>query len=455
MKLLALLRRPGPRLLWSGQVTSATGDRLYGVALIWITLRLTGSPAAVGLVTLADTLPFLATSLVSGALADRRDALRLARAVNLAQALIVAVIPAAYLAGHLDVPVLAAVACLLSALEAFCLPSLQASLPRLVEPRALTPMVSLLDSTDRLARVLGPGAISLLVVIVPEVHLFSLDAASLAVSAFCLSRVLRYAAPPTGPAARGNSEAASEGAARSERAAEPEGSAKASGRLAASLAGGWQVIWRHTTIRNAAALRTACNLAWPAFTIGVPFLVADRYHRGIGGYGLVLGAFGPAIWPATCCPAASANPACCAGAAWPGACAASGSPSWRKPRCSGCSCWPAPPWASAPRSPTSPLTPTSPAPSTSPCSRASTLRSASWSSRPGRSACPSPLCSSATSVPGPRLPWLARLSACAAITCAAVAALIRRGVTPRRPGRPGRVRRPGIAGELPRPPAAR
>lgn len=264
MKLLALLRRPGPRLLWSGQVTSATGDRLYGVALIWITLRLTGSPAAVGLVTLADTLPFLATSLVSGALADRRDALRLARAVNLAQALIVAVIPAAYLAGHLDVPVLAAVACLLSALEAFCLPSLQASLPRLVEPRALTPMVSLLDSTDRLARVLGPGAISLLVVIVPEVHLFSLDAASLAVSAFCLSRVLRYAAPPTGPAARGNSEAASEGAARSERAAEPEGSAKASGRLAASLAGGWQVIWRHTTIRNAAALRTACNLAWPA-----------------------------------------------------------------------------------------------------------------------------------------------------------------------------------------------
>jgi hypothetical protein len=57
-------------------------------------------------------------------------------------------------------------------------------------------MVSLLDSTDRLARILGPGAISLLVVIVPEIRLFSLDAASFVVSAFCLGRVLRHARPP-------------------------------------------------------------------------------------------------------------------------------------------------------------------------------------------------------------------------------------------------------------------
>jgi DHA3 family macrolide efflux protein-like MFS transporter len=171
-------------------------------------------------------------------------------------------------AGRLVMPVLAAVACGLSALEAFCLPSLQASLPRLVEPESLTPMVSLLDSTDRLARILGPGAISLLVVIVPEIHLFSLDAASFVVSAFCLGRVLGHARPPA------------------VRAHQPAQS------RSAQLAAGWRVIWRHGLIRNAAALRTACNLAWPAFTIGVPFLVADHFHRGVGAYGLVLGAFG-------------------------------------------------------------------------------------------------------------------------------------------------------------------
>jgi len=450
MKLMALLRQPGPRLLWSGQVTSATGDRLYGVALIWITLRLTGSPAAVSLVTLADTLPFLVTSLVSGALADRRDALRLARGVNLAQALIVAVIPAAYLAGHLDVPVLAAVACLLSALEAFCLPSLQASLPRLVEPRALTPMVSLLDSTDRLARVLGPGAISLLVVIVPEVHLFSLDAASFAVSAFCLSRVLRHAAPPGVPAAPGKPEAVSEGAAAPEGAAACEGSAGASGRLAASLVAGWQVIWRQTTIRNAAALRAACNLAWPAFTIGVPFLVADRYHRGIGGYGLVLGAFGvgnlagnllsgrigESRLPRWCCLAW--------GACGLGLAAMAQAPSF---------------WLFVPASAAVGV-----------CTPLANVTVDAYIARTVDQALLARVyatqrflvvAAGAAGLPVAAL-FIRHLGAGAAltlagafITCAAVAALIRRGVTPRRPGRPGRARRPGTAGESPRPAAAR
>jgi MFS family permease len=39
-------------------------------------------------------------------------------------------------------------------------------------------------------------------------------------------------------------------------------------------------------------LRGVCNLAWPAFTLTTPFLVAHRYQHGVGGYGLVLAAFG-------------------------------------------------------------------------------------------------------------------------------------------------------------------
>jgi MFS transporter, DHA3 family, macrolide efflux protein len=268
MKLTALLRKPGPRLLWFGQVTSVTGDRLYGVALIWVTLRLTGSPAAVSLVSLAGSLPFLAASLISGGVADARDGLRLARTVNIAQALVVAVVPVAYLAGRLDVPVLVIVAGALSVLEAFCLPALQASLPRLVERDSLTPMVSLLDSTDRLARILGPGMIGLLVLAVPEIHLFTLDAVSFAVSACCLSRVIRQARP------------------LARRAGRPAGS------RSALIAAGWQVLRRHAVLRRAVALRTVANLAWPAFTIGVPFLVTGHYHRGLAAYGLVLGAFG-------------------------------------------------------------------------------------------------------------------------------------------------------------------
>jgi DHA3 family macrolide efflux protein-like MFS transporter len=281
MGLIALFRQAAPRLMWAGQLASATGDRLYAVALTWLTLRLTGSPAAVSLVTLASTLPFLATSVISGALADRHDGLRLARAANITQALMVAVVPVAYLAGYLSLPALAAVACELSALEAFCLPSLQASLPRLVERGWLTPMVSMLDTTDRLARIIGPGAIGLLVVIVPEIHLFTIDAASFAVSALCLTRLTHYTRPP---APLGNERATWL------RAARPASGCQVTPGW--QVTSGWQVIWQHGALRYAAMLRGAANLAWPAFTIGTPFLVAGDYHRGVGAYGLVLGAFG-------------------------------------------------------------------------------------------------------------------------------------------------------------------
>jgi GrpB-like predicted nucleotidyltransferase (UPF0157 family) len=267
MRITALLRRRQARLLWLGQVASVTGDRLYGVALIWITLRLTGSPAAVGLVALANTLPFLAASLVSGAVVDRRDGLRLARMVDISRVLLVGAIPFVYLTGHLNVVALAVIAAALSGLEAFFLPALQANLPRLVGPESLTPMVSLLDSTDRLGRVLGPGAIGLLVA-VPEIHLFTIDAVSFVVSAVCITVLLKHAAAAAAPGRT------------------------ATESRTAQLTAGWREIWRRPLLRRTVALRCACNLAWPAYTLGVPFLVADRYHGGIGAYGLVLGAFG-------------------------------------------------------------------------------------------------------------------------------------------------------------------
>ena len=267
MRITALLRRRQPRLLWLGQVASVTGDRLYGVALIWITLRLTGSPAAVGLVALANTLPFLATSLVSGAVVDRRDRLRLARMVDISRVLLVGAIPFVYLTGHLNVVALVVIAAALSGLEAFFLPALQASLPRLIGPESLTSMVSLLDSTDRLGRVLGPGAIGLLVA-VPEIHLFTIDAVSFVVSAVCITVLLKHAAPAAAPGRT------------------------ATESRTALLTAGWREIWRRPLLRRTVALRCVCNLAWPAYSLGVPFLVADRYHGGIGAYGLVLGAFG-------------------------------------------------------------------------------------------------------------------------------------------------------------------
>ena len=265
--LIGLLRRPGPRLLWLSQVGSVAGDRIYSLALSWATLRLTGSPTAVAVVTLAQILPFLAVSVVSGAIVDKCDALRLARVVDIARALIVTVIPVAYLTDHLSVATLAAVAGLLSGLDAFFLPSLQSSLPQLGEPTALMGMVSLLDSTDRLGRILGPGLVGVLAVSVPEIHLFTVDSVSFLLSAVLLTALGRHIVP---------------------RPLDPRPTGENQRRLTA----GWHAIHQRPVIRDGVALRTICNLAWPTFTLAVPFAVAHRYHHGVGGYGLVLGAFG-------------------------------------------------------------------------------------------------------------------------------------------------------------------
>ena len=217
---LGLLWEGPPRLLWMGQVASVAGDRLYRVTVVWFTVQLTGS---------------------AGAVADGRDGLRLARTVDRIRADVVA------------------------------LPALQASLPRLVERARLTPMVALLDSTDRLGRVLGPGAVGLLAVLVPRSTCSRWDSVSFLASALCLTFLVRTARP------------------------RPEPAVAMTGSRMSALTAGWRELAHRAELRHALILRGLCNLAWPAFTIGAPFVVAHRYHLGIGAYGLALGAFGAGL----------------------------------------------------------------------------------------------------------------------------------------------------------------
>ena len=103
------------------------GDRLYSVAVVWFTVQLTGSAAAVAVVSLADTVPFLVVSLFAGAVADSRDGLGLARSVDVIRAGVVGSVPILYFIGQLHLVGLVVVAAALSSMEAFFLPALQAS----------------------------------------------------------------------------------------------------------------------------------------------------------------------------------------------------------------------------------------------------------------------------------------------------------------------------------------
>ena len=65
------LARRDFRLLLGGSAISALGDQFTLVALPWLVLKLTGNPAALGLVLATAALPRAAFVLIGGAVVDR------------------------------------------------------------------------------------------------------------------------------------------------------------------------------------------------------------------------------------------------------------------------------------------------------------------------------------------------------------------------------------------------
>jgi MFS family permease len=268
VRVLRLLRRPVPLAVWTGQLLSVTGDQLYAMAVLWLVLELTGSAKLMATVSLAESVPYVLTGFLGAGLISRSRRLRGLIRLDLISAVLVAVIPVSYLLGLRSVLLLCAVAALLSAAEALFDPALAAVLPDLVPRTDLQPMIALTDSTDRLARVLGPGCAGLLLLLMPETGLFAVDAASFLVSAAALLATARLLGrrPDAGPGAH---------------------EMRTSGLL-----DGAREMLRRPNLRVGLAVRGSCCLAWSAFTIGLPFELTHRLHAGLASYGLLLGAFG-------------------------------------------------------------------------------------------------------------------------------------------------------------------
>jgi MFS family permease len=263
-----LLRQRETLLLWLGQLASTLGDRLYAMAVLWLVLELTGSTKLMALVSLSESVPFVLVGLFAGALVDRLDRFRVMIWADVGRAVLVGVLPALYLSGHIQPWHFMAVGLGLGALEALFVPSLQASLPAVEGGDRLQGLLGLMDTTDRLARVLGPGSAGVLLALMPAVHFFSLNAVSFLASAASLAYVARRARTPAIAAAT----------------VRPP--------LRSELLGGLRWVLGDPVLGAAMSVRGLCNLVWAAFAIGAPLLVAQRFGAGIGAYGSILGAYG-------------------------------------------------------------------------------------------------------------------------------------------------------------------
>ncbi|WP_406209405.1 MFS transporter [Kitasatospora sp. NBC_01560] len=205
MRYVRLLRRGPVLLLWGAQTASVFGDRLYAMAVMWMAWERSGA-GAMGLVAVAESVPYIVLGTVGRRVMDRFASLRALAVVDAVRLALVAALPWAW--AEFGTVGLITSAALLGVGGALFDPNLGALVPDLVRPGEVQAVSGLMDLTGRIARIAGPRAAGLLLAVMPLAGLFWVDAATFALSALALVLLAARtwpaaAAPQAGPKAAG------------------------------------------------------------------------------------------------------------------------------------------------------------------------------------------------------------------------------------------------------------
>ena len=154
---LTPLRHRDFRLLWSGELLSETGSNITLVAVYIQVYRITGSPAAVGLIGLVQLVPLMAASLLGGPLIDRVDRRRLLLFAQCGQMGASAVLLFGALSGNPPLALVYLGAALIAGLGGFSLATRSAMTPTLVPPGRLPSALALNQAMWNTALIVGPA----------------------------------------------------------------------------------------------------------------------------------------------------------------------------------------------------------------------------------------------------------------------------------------------------------
>lgn len=153
----ATLEIPEYRTMWWGMIASFIAMQMNMVARGFLAFDLTGSAAALGVVSLAWGVPMLAFSLVGGAVADRmrkRDILLQSQASMAVLSLITAVL---IHLGVIQIWHLVVLGLFQGTVFAFNMPARSAIIPELVGPERLQNAFALNNAGMNLSRIIGPA----------------------------------------------------------------------------------------------------------------------------------------------------------------------------------------------------------------------------------------------------------------------------------------------------------
>jgi MFS family permease len=173
------LRHRNYRLYWSSMLVSNIGTWMQRVAQDWLVLVVLGAgPAALGITTGLQFLPFLLVSPIGGLLADRLPKRHLLRATNAFMGLVGLTLGVLTLTGTAQVWHVYLLAFLLGVGAALDNPARQAFVSELVTKDDLPNAVGLNSASFNAARLIGPAVAGLLIAVVGTGWVFVINAAT-------------------------------------------------------------------------------------------------------------------------------------------------------------------------------------------------------------------------------------------------------------------------------------
>ena len=143
-------------LLLSGQLVSQIGDKFYMLAVAFLVLRTTGSPAKMGLVLFCSIFPGMLLGFIAGAFLDRYSRKAIIVYADLIRGLIVLVVCMLFYLEALSFSALLAAQVLISACTAFFDPAIPAIIPLIVDREQLPRANSQTQFISGIATIIGP-----------------------------------------------------------------------------------------------------------------------------------------------------------------------------------------------------------------------------------------------------------------------------------------------------------
>lgn len=174
-------------LLWA-RTLQMTGGAMTALALMLVTVDVTGSPRWGSAVMAASTLGGLLMSLPSGALADRWDRQRTMAGTSVALSVVLVSVPLAAWAGILTPAHLVIASMAVAMLSAFFGPAEQASLQLIVPSEQLPEAASVNQTRSAVANLAGPSLAGALYAVGRSIPLLG-DAALNLISAALVTRI--------------------------------------------------------------------------------------------------------------------------------------------------------------------------------------------------------------------------------------------------------------------------